>query len=104
MDLFENQLPKRNICTVCATDCDYGANSKLHYSLIYENNITANFFSINSDTGEIASLVSFDRELCYNYLLTVEVTDAGTPPLKSRTVVIVSIKNIKNLSNFLLFR
>lgn len=65
-------------------DPEAGGNTKIEYSLVDNSN---NEFGINSQTGEITSLASFDREGEANYTIVVRATDKGTPSLSSTVKV-----------------
>ncbi|XP_032878094.1 protocadherin-16 [Amblyraja radiata] len=72
---------------VLATDRDQGLNSKLTYRLQPPH---ANF-RINPQTGEMSSVVTFDREVQASYQLTVEVQDGGAPPRSVTASVYVMV-------------
>ncbi|XP_051882334.1 protocadherin-16 [Pristis pectinata] len=72
----ENMAPASTIGRILATDRDHGLNSKLTYRLQPAHTS----FRINSQTGEMSSVVTFDREVQASYQLTVVVQDGGSPP------------------------
>ncbi|OCT87899.1 protocadherin-10 [Xenopus laevis] len=90
----ENNPPGASICSVTASDPDYSHNAFLSYS-IAEGEIqgmpVATYVSINSDTGSIYALRSFDFEQIRNFQIRVQAQDAGFPPLSSNVTVHVFI-------------
>ncbi|XP_038255144.1 protocadherin Fat 4 [Dermochelys coriacea] len=87
-EIMENLSP-RKILTLTAVDKDSGPNGQLNYEIIDGNK--ENSFSISRATGEIRSVRPLDREKLACYMLTIKVSDRGTP-LQSTTVkVIVNI-------------
>uniref|UniRef100_A0A3Q2NTM0 Protocadherin gamma-C3 n=1 Tax=Fundulus heteroclitus TaxID=8078 RepID=A0A3Q2NTM0_FUNHE len=92
--LTENNAPGASICSVTATDPDSGQNAYLSYSIL-EGDIQgmpiSTYVSINSDSGNIYALRSFDHEQLKNFQVTVQAQDAGFPPLSSNVSVSVFI-------------
>uniref|UniRef100_A0A8C0GHD4 Cadherin domain-containing protein n=1 Tax=Chelonoidis abingdonii TaxID=106734 RepID=A0A8C0GHD4_CHEAB len=84
-EIMENLSP-RKILTLTAVDKDSGPNGQLNYEIIDGNK--ENSFSINRATGEIRSVRPLDRENLAHYMLTIKVSDRGTP-LQSATVKVV---------------
>ncbi|MEQ2303334.1 hypothetical protein AMECASPLE_015745 [Ameca splendens] len=92
--LTENNAPGASICSVTATDPDSGQNAYLSYSIL-EGGIqgmpVSTYVSINSDSGNIYALRSFDHEQLKNFQVTVQAQDAGFPPLSSNVSVSIFI-------------
>uniref|UniRef100_A0A672IGK4 Protocadherin gamma-C3 n=1 Tax=Salarias fasciatus TaxID=181472 RepID=A0A672IGK4_SALFA len=92
--LTENNAPGASICSVTALDPDSGQNAYLSYSIL-EGDIrgmpVSTYVSINSDSGNIYALRSFDHEQLKNFQITVQAQDAGFPPLKSNVSVNIFI-------------
>ncbi|XP_011481997.1 protocadherin-10 [Oryzias latipes] len=92
--LTENNAPGASICSVTAVDPDSGQNAYLSYSIL-EGNIqgmpVSTYVSINSDSGNIYALRSFDHEQLKNFQITVQAQDAGFPPLGSNVSVNIFI-------------
>ncbi|CAM4658808.1 unnamed protein product [Lepidochelys kempii] len=84
-EIMENLSP-RKILTLTAVDKDSGPNGQLNYEIIDGNK--ENSFSISRATGEIRSVAPLDREKLAHYMLTIKVSDRGTP-LQSTTVKVV---------------
>uniref|UniRef100_A0A3Q3FFF7 Cadherin domain-containing protein n=1 Tax=Kryptolebias marmoratus TaxID=37003 RepID=A0A3Q3FFF7_KRYMA len=78
--------------TVTAVDADVDRNSQVSYSLLRDNsNSLPSIISINSETGDIISLQSFNYEELKTFQFKVQATDSGVPPLSSNVTVIVFI-------------
>lgn len=92
--VLENNPPGASICSITAVDPDASQNSYLSYSIM-EGHIqgmpVSTYVSINSDSGNIYALRSFDYEQIRNFHIRVQVQDAGFPPLSSNVTVNVFI-------------
>ncbi|XP_069510308.1 protocadherin-10-like isoform X2 [Ambystoma mexicanum] len=90
----ENNPPGASICTVSAVDPDGHQNAYLSYSIV-EGQIqgmpVSTYVSINSDSGNMYALRSFDFERIRNFRVRVQAQDAGFPPLSSNVTVSVYI-------------
>ncbi|XP_033990005.1 protocadherin alpha-8-like isoform X2 [Trematomus bernacchii] len=78
---------------VSATDADVGENGRVSYSLVTNNNLAllSTMLNINSETGDIVSLQSFNYEELNTFQFKVQATDSGVPPLSSNVTVNVLI-------------
>ncbi|XP_035983155.1 protocadherin alpha-8 isoform X6 [Fundulus heteroclitus] len=98
-DSLINVFVKENIPTgttihkLTTFDSDSDENAKSTYSLInYPKNAQiSSIVTINSDTGEIISLQSFNYEELKTFQFKVQATDSGVPPLSSNVTVNVLI-------------
>ncbi|XP_031654433.1 protocadherin alpha-8 isoform X8 [Oncorhynchus kisutch] len=81
------------IKTVSAVDADVSENSQVTYSLeIISNSLPlSTMVNINSDTGDIVSLQSFNYEEIQIFSFKVQASDSGVPPLSSNVTVNVFI-------------
>ncbi|XP_039976654.1 protocadherin alpha-2-like [Xiphias gladius] len=82
------------ITSTTAEDADANDNAKLTYSLIdtYPKSIPiTSVVNINSETGDIVSLQSFNHEELKTFQFKVQATDSGVPPLSSNVTVNVFI-------------
>ncbi|KAM9740532.1 protocadherin alpha-8-like isoform 2-T2 [Menidia menidia] len=80
--------------TVSANDEDTGENSKVSYSFLSSNKDSlriSTMVNINSETGDIVSLQSFNYEELKTFQFKVQATDSGVPPLSSNVTVNVFI-------------
>ncbi|XP_040856815.1 protocadherin gamma-A1 [Ochotona curzoniae] len=90
-DSYSAYIPENNprgasIGSVQAFDADSGENAQVTYSLV-ENTVQgaplSSYVSINSDTGVLYALRSFDYEQFRDMQLWVTASDNGEPPLSS---------------------
>ncbi|XP_062044956.1 protocadherin gamma-A1 isoform X24 [Lepus europaeus] len=90
-DSYSAYIPENNpkgasIFSVKAHDADSNENAQVTYSLV-ENTIQgaplSSYVSINSDTGVLYALRSFDYEQFRDLQLWVTASDSGDPPLSS---------------------
>ncbi|KAM3866660.1 protocadherin alpha-2-like [Diretmus argenteus] len=90
----ENSEVGVDIYTISAYDPDSGENAKLTYSLLDgspRNIPISSMVNINSETGDIISLQSFNYEELKTFQFKVQATDSGVPPLSSNVTVNVFI-------------
>ncbi|XP_055782676.1 protocadherin alpha-3-like isoform X26 [Salvelinus fontinalis] len=72
-------------------DPDSDENAKMTYSLLDTSVSTSSSVNINSETGDIVSLQSFNYEEIKTFSFKVQATDSGVPPLSSNVTVNVFI-------------
>ncbi|KAM9740555.1 protocadherin alpha-8-like isoform 25-T25 [Menidia menidia] len=91
--VLENNKPGLSIFSVSARDADGGENAAVTYSLDRKTAGTdmTSFLNINSESGEISALKSFDFETLKTFQFHVTATDSGTPSLSSNVTVNVFI-------------
>ncbi|XP_023814935.1 protocadherin alpha-3 isoform X6 [Oryzias latipes] len=89
----ENGEVGHHIYVIKAIDPDANENAKITYSLDgnSRNIQVTSFININSETGEIISLQSFDYEKLKTFQFKVQATDSGVPPLSSNVTVNVFV-------------
>uniref|UniRef100_A0A3Q3IMZ7 Cadherin domain-containing protein n=1 Tax=Monopterus albus TaxID=43700 RepID=A0A3Q3IMZ7_MONAL len=82
------------IKTVSASDADTDENGQVRYSFVDKNRhvvpVSA-MVTINSETGDIVSLQSFNYEQMKTFQFKVQATDSGVPPLSTNVTVNVFI-------------
>ncbi|XP_049331034.1 protocadherin alpha-8-like [Astyanax mexicanus] len=96
LDLYinENNSPGASIFSVSASDKDVQENALLSYHILKSDDKNKDkmlFLNINSETGVIYALKSFDFEMQKKFQFHVLATDSGTPPLSSNVTVNVFI-------------
>ncbi|KAL7858452.1 hypothetical protein AOLI_G00185540 [Acnodon oligacanthus] len=96
LDLYlqENNIPGASVFSVSAFDKDSDDNAAISYKIVRGDggqNDMASFININSETGVIHALKSFDFETVKTFQFHVLATDSGTPPLSSNVTVNVFI-------------
>uniref|UniRef100_A0A3P8T7C1 Cadherin domain-containing protein n=1 Tax=Amphiprion percula TaxID=161767 RepID=A0A3P8T7C1_AMPPE len=82
------------IYTISAFDPDLDGNAKLRYRLLdtsRRNIPISSILNINSETGDIISLQSFNYEELKTFQFKVQATDSGVPPLSSNVTVNILI-------------
>nr|XP_029518478.1 protocadherin alpha-8-like [Oncorhynchus nerka] len=90
----ENSQMGEIITTVSADDVDVNENAHVTYSFLESNSnsvLLSTMVNINSDTGDIVSLQSFNYEEIQTVHFKVQATDSGVPPLSSNVTVNVFI-------------
>ncbi|XP_021168058.2 protocadherin alpha-8 [Fundulus heteroclitus] len=90
----ENSPVGAVIKTVSAFDADVDNNAHVTYSFLQTNSDSLNsakLVNINSETGDIISLQSFNHEELKTFQFKVQATDSGVPPLSSNVTVNVLI-------------
>ena len=84
----ENLSSGSTVVKVLATEKDTGVTSIIGYSL---DASVATEFAIDSKTGEVTTLKSFDREVKARYTFTVYAADSDASPRTGSATVVVSI-------------
>ncbi|XP_061090059.1 protocadherin alpha-8-like [Conger conger] len=87
----ENSQVGSVIDTVSAFDPDLNDNSKITYSLVESYKFNPPTVNVNSVSGEIYSLQSFNYEEVKTFQFQVQATDSGVPPLSSNVTMNVFI-------------
>ncbi|XP_076730052.1 protocadherin gamma-A11 isoform X36 [Maylandia zebra] len=92
----ENNSPGLSVFTVSANDADWGQNARVSYFL-QERDINglavSSLVSVNSDTGVIHAVRSFDYEQIKWFEFNVTARDAGSPPLSSVATVKIIVQD-----------
>ncbi|XP_035378587.1 protocadherin alpha-8-like [Electrophorus electricus] len=92
--LTENNVPGLPIFSVSATDKDLNENGAVTYQIVRGDaalHDMSSFLNMNSETGVIYALKSFDFEIAKTFRFHVLATDLGIPPLSSNLTVNVFI-------------
>uniref|UniRef100_A0A3Q1I1X7 Cadherin domain-containing protein n=1 Tax=Anabas testudineus TaxID=64144 RepID=A0A3Q1I1X7_ANATE len=92
--LVENNTPGSSIFSVSATDNDLNENAALTYHIVRGNGLQgdmSSFLNVNSETGQISALKSFDFETVKTFQFQVVASDSGSPSLSSNVTVNVFI-------------
>uniref|UniRef100_A0A671U5E4 Cadherin domain-containing protein n=1 Tax=Sparus aurata TaxID=8175 RepID=A0A671U5E4_SPAAU len=92
--ITENNSPGASVVSVKASDRDESDNALISYHILREasrDNKLTSFLNINSETGDILALKSFDFEVLKKFQFQVVATDSGTPSLSSNVTVNVFI-------------
>ncbi|XP_063731799.1 protocadherin alpha-5-like isoform X3 [Eleginops maclovinus] len=90
----ENSPVGTVVKTVTAVDADISQNGQVSYSFLKSKSDSvplSTMVNINSETGDIVSLQSFNYEELKTFQFKVQATDSGVPPLSSNVTVNVLI-------------
>ncbi|XP_028272659.1 protocadherin alpha-3-like [Parambassis ranga] len=90
----EANEPGASVFSVKAFDCDDNDNARISYHIVRDgskDNKLASFLNINSESGDILALKSFDFETLKTFQFQVVATDSGSPSLSSNVTVNVFI-------------
>ncbi|XP_057205138.1 protocadherin alpha-8-like isoform X4 [Triplophysa rosa] len=88
----ENSQIGAVIHTASAFDPDVGDNARITYAIeSSKSSPITSMININSDSGDIHSLQSFNYEEIKTFQFKVQATDSGVPPLSSNVTVNVFI-------------
>jgi hypothetical protein len=79
------------LLTIQATDKDFEKNGELRYEL---ESGGQGYFDIDEVSGEIMLVRELDDRERSEFELTVGALDLGTPPLRTRTIIHVSVTNV----------
>lgn len=102
----ENNLPGVLLCTVQATDPDQKENAEVTYSLLdreIQGLPVTSYVSINSASGNLYALNSFDYEKFREFFVTVEAQDKGRPPLSSTVTANVYVVDMNDHAPHILY-
>ncbi|XP_058918825.1 protocadherin gamma-A12 isoform X21 [Kogia breviceps] len=104
--ILENNPRGASIVSVTAHDPDYGENARVTYSLVddsLQGASLSSYVSINSDTGVLYALHSFDYEQFRELQLQVMAHDSGDPPLSSNVSLSLFVLDQNDNSPEILF-
>ncbi|XP_012728654.2 protocadherin-8 [Fundulus heteroclitus] len=92
--VVENNAPGAYITTVEATDADLGNNGKITYRLVDSvimGSPVNTFVSLNSASGSIYALRSFNYEVMKQLDVHIQASDGGSPQLQSTAIIRLKI-------------
>ncbi|XP_053101877.1 protocadherin gamma-A6-like [Hemicordylus capensis] len=92
--LLENNPRGVSVFSLKANDPDWEKNAQIGYSIIegqMSESLLSSFLSINSETGVVYALSSFDYEEFQEIQFQVKAQDGGSPPLSSNVSVTLFI-------------
>ncbi|XP_030648881.1 protocadherin gamma-A11-like [Chanos chanos] len=94
--VLENNSPSVSIISVKAEDADWGPNARVSYFIAdghLNGHPVTSYVSINSDSGVIYAVKSFDFEQLKSFKIQVKAQDGGSPPLSSNTTLNIFIQD-----------
>ncbi|CAO2593781.1 Protocadherin alpha-C2 [Lemmus lemmus] len=102
----ENNPPGAHIFTVSAMDADQKENAEVTYSLLdreIQGLPVTSYVSINSASGSLYAVNSFDYEKFREFFVTVEAQDKGRPPLSSTVTANVYVVDVNDHAPHILY-
>ncbi|KAK2904152.1 hypothetical protein Q8A73_010809 [Channa argus] len=94
--ITENNSPGVSIFAVSARNSDWNQNARVSY-LLEDTRVSGSpdsaFVSLNTETGVISAVRSFDYEQIKELQLVVKAQDGGSPPLTSNVTVKILIQD-----------
>ncbi|XP_061092878.1 protocadherin gamma-A2-like [Conger conger] len=94
--IVENNTPGLSILSVRAKDADWNQNARISYILedATVNGVSvSSYVSVNSDSGVIHAVRSFDYEQIKDFQFRVKAQDGGSPPLSNNATVKIFIQD-----------
>ncbi|XP_066572839.1 protocadherin beta-16-like [Amia ocellicauda] len=105
-NIAENNSPGISIFTLSATDADWQQNARISY-LLEDSRISevtmSSYISVNSETGVIYAVRSFDYEHIKQLNFHVKAQDGGSPPLSSNVTVCIFVQDQNDNSPQILY-
>ncbi|XP_076875484.1 protocadherin gamma-A10-like isoform X25 [Brachyhypopomus gauderio] len=94
--ITENNSPGASICRVMANDIDSNQNARISF-ILEESDINgspvSNYISINTDTGVLSAVRSYDYEQLSKFVVYVRAQDGGSPTLSSNVTVTITVQD-----------
>ncbi|XP_033908544.2 protocadherin gamma-A11-like isoform X10 [Acipenser ruthenus] len=94
--VIENNSPGASIFSVQARDADWNQNARIVYFLeeaTFNGTPVSSYISINSDSGILYAVRSFDYEQIREFQIHVKAQDGGSPPLSSNVTVNIFVQD-----------
>lgn len=92
---LENNIPGSYVTTVVARDPDVGKNAKVSYKIIDSEMPggypASTFISVDSHSGSLYTLRSFDYESVQQIELIIQAEDRGSPSLSSTSTIRIRV-------------
>lgn len=95
VSVLENNIPGSYVTTVVARDPDMGKNAKVSYKLIDaevpDGSPVSTYVSVDSLSGSLYTLRSFDYETLEQIELVIQAEDKGSPSLSSTSTIRIRV-------------
>lgn len=95
VSVMENNIPGSYVTTVVARDVDTGKNAKVSYKLIDADvpggSPLSTYVSVDSLSGSLYTLRSFDHETLQQIELVIQAEDKGSPSLSSTSTIRIRV-------------
>ncbi|KAL6100884.1 uncharacterized protein ACO6RY_07928 [Pungitius sinensis] len=100
VSVLENNIPGSYVTTVVARDPDVGKNAKVSYKLIDSEvpggSPMSTYVSVDSVSGSLYTLRSFDHETLQQIELVIQAEDRGSPPLSSTSTIRIKVVDLND--------
>lgn len=95
VSVLENNIPGSYVTTVVARDPDVGRNAKVSYKIIDSEvpggSPVSTYVSVDSHSGSLYTLRSFDHETLQQIDLVIQAEDRGSPSLSSTSTIRIKV-------------
>ncbi|XP_068602561.1 protocadherin-8 [Brachionichthys hirsutus] len=95
VSVLENNIPGSYVTTVVARDPDAGKNAKVSYKVLDSEvpggSGISTYISVDSHSGSLYTLRSFDYETLQQIDLVIQAEDKGSPSLSSTSVIRIRV-------------
>uniref|UniRef100_A0A3Q3XIZ5 Protocadherin-8 n=1 Tax=Mola mola TaxID=94237 RepID=A0A3Q3XIZ5_MOLML len=95
VSVLENNIPGSYVTTVVARDPDVGKNAKVSYKVVDSEvaggSSMSTYISVDSRSGSLYTLRSFDYETLQQIELVIEAEDKGSPSLSSTSTIRIRV-------------
>ncbi|XP_066573615.1 protocadherin gamma-A11-like [Amia ocellicauda] len=102
----ENNTPGLSIFQFTATDLDWNQNARISYLLddkLINGTSTTSLISINSDSGVVYAVRSFDYEQMRDIQIEIVARDGGSPPLSTKVSANIVVQDQNDNSPQILY-
>ncbi|XP_034069133.1 protocadherin-8 [Gymnodraco acuticeps] len=100
VSVLENNIPGSYVTTVVARDPDVGKNAKVSYKLIDAEvpggAPVSTYVSVDSLSGSLYTLRSFDFETLQQIELVIQAEDRGSPSLSSTSTIRIKVVDLND--------
>ncbi|XP_074551442.1 protocadherin-8 [Halichoeres trimaculatus] len=107
VSVLENNIPGSYVTTVVARDPDMGKNAKVSYKLIDSEveggSMLSTYVSVDSLSGSVYTLRSFDYETLQQIELVIQAEDRGSPSLSSTSTIRIKVVDLNDNFPFFTF-
>lgn len=95
VSVLENNVPGSYVTTVVARDPDVGKNAKVSYKVLDSEvpggSLVSTYVSVDSHSGSLYTLRSFDYESLQQIDLIIQAEDRGSPSLSSTSTIRIKV-------------
>ncbi|XP_074515256.1 protocadherin-8 isoform X2 [Sebastes fasciatus] len=100
VSVLENNIPGSYVTTVVARDPDVGKNAKVSYKLIDSEvpggSLVSTYVSVDSLSGSMYTLRSFDYETLDEIEVVIQAEDRGSPSLSSTSTIRIKVVDVND--------